>query len=47
MRTHDLIVIGAGSGNMVVDDRFEHLRVAIVEDRKFGGTCIKADPHRP
>lgn len=25
---------------MVVDDRFEHLRVAIVEDRKFGGTCV-------
>lgn len=40
MRTHDLIVIGAGSGNMVVDDRFEDLRVAIVEDRKFGGTCV-------
>ena len=40
MRTHDLIVIGAGSGNMVIDDRFEHLRVAIVEERKFGGTCV-------
>ncbi|MDY6996746.1 MAG: mycothione reductase [Actinomycetota bacterium] len=40
MRTHDLIVIGAGSGNMVVDDRFADLRVAIVEERKFGGTCV-------
>lgn len=40
MRTHDLIVIGAGSGNMVVDDRFADLDVAIVEERKFGGTCV-------
>jgi mycothione reductase len=40
VRTHDLVVIGAGSGNMVVDDRFAHLDVAIVDDRKFGGTCV-------
>ncbi|AFM15230.1 pyruvate/2-oxoglutarate dehydrogenase complex, dihydrolipoamide dehydrogenase component [Mycolicibacterium chubuense NBB4] len=40
MRTHDLVVIGAGSGNMVVDDRFADLDVAIVDDRKFGGTCV-------
>ena len=40
MRTHDLVVIGAGSGNMVVDDRFSGLDVAIIDDRKFGGTCV-------
>lgn len=40
MHTHDLVVIGAGSGNMVVDDRFADLDVAIVDDRKFGGTCV-------
>ena len=40
MRTHDLVVIGAGSGNMVIDDRFSDLDVAIVDDRKFGGTCV-------
>ncbi|PRC45422.1 mycothione reductase, partial [Mycobacterium sp. ITM-2017-0098] len=40
MRTHDLVVIGAGSGNMVIDDRFAHLDVAIIDDRKFGGTCV-------
>ncbi|MDA2891502.1 mycothione reductase [Mycolicibacterium sp. BiH015] len=40
MRRHDLVVIGAGSGNMVIDDRFSDLDVAIVDDRKFGGTCV-------
>ncbi|MDG4663272.1 mycothione reductase [Mycobacterium sp. 236(2023)] len=40
MRRHDLVVIGAGSGNMVVDDRFADLDVAIIDDRKFGGTCV-------
>lgn len=37
---YDLVVIGAGSGNTVVDDRFSHLRVAIVERGPFGGTCL-------
>ena len=40
MRTHDVLVIGAGSGNMVIDDRFADLDVAIIEERKFGGTCV-------
>lgn len=25
---------------MVIDDRFSHLDVAIIDDRKFGGTCV-------
>ncbi|MGW4509270.1 mycothione reductase [Streptomyces sp. NPDC004436] len=42
MRRHELVVIGAGSGNAVVDDSFADLDVAIVEDRWFGGTCLNA-----
>jgi mycothione reductase len=37
---YDLIVIGAGSGNSIVDEAFAGLRVALVEDGLFGGTCI-------
>ncbi|ODU00838.1 MAG: mycothione reductase [Pseudonocardia sp. SCN 72-86] len=40
MRHHDLLVIGAGSGNTVVDDSFADLDVAIVEEGRFGGTCL-------
>jgi mycothione reductase len=36
----DLIVIGAGSGNMIVDSKFDDLRVAIIEKGRFGGTCL-------
>ncbi|MFB6483252.1 mycothione reductase [Streptomyces virginiae] len=42
MRHHDLVVIGAGSGNAVIDDSFADLDVAIVEERWFGGTCLNA-----
>lgn len=42
MRHHDLIVIGAGSGNAVIDDSFSDLDVAVVEERWFGGTCLNA-----
>ena len=41
MSTHfDLAVIGTGSGNSIVDDRFAHRRVAIFEKGIFGGTCL-------
>jgi mycothione reductase len=40
MRQHDLLVLGTGSGNMVVDDSFADLDVAIVEQHRFGGTCL-------
>ncbi len=41
MRAFDLIVIGAGSGNSIVDERFAHQRVAILDNgRRFGGTCL-------
>lgn len=42
MRQHDLVVIGAGSGNAVIDDSFAGLDVAVVEERWFGGTCLNA-----
>ncbi len=37
---YDLVVLGAGSGNMIVDDRFADRRVAIVERDRYGGTCL-------
>ncbi len=41
MSTHfDLAIIGTGSGNSIVDGRFEDRRVAMIEDGIFGGTCI-------
>ena len=41
MRHHDLVVIGTGSGNAVVDDSFADLDVAVVEEEhRFGGTCL-------
>jgi pyruvate/2-oxoglutarate dehydrogenase complex dihydrolipoamide dehydrogenase (E3) component len=41
MTHHDLIVVGTGSGNRVIDDSFAALDVAIVEQaQRFGGTCL-------
>ncbi|MPZ84240.1 MAG: mycothione reductase [Actinophytocola sp.] len=39
--THvDLVIVGTGSGNSILDDRFADRRVAIVERGVFGGTCL-------
>ncbi len=40
MRHHDLAVLGSGSGNSLVDERFSGLDVAMVEHGVFGGTCL-------
>ncbi|MFJ6783087.1 mycothione reductase [Streptomyces yangpuensis] len=40
MRTYDLVIVGAGSGNTIVDERFSQLDVALVEEAAFGGTCL-------
>ena len=40
MAHHDLAVIGAGSGNTIVDHRFAGLDVLHVEGTRFGGTCL-------
>ena len=42
MRHHDLVIVGAGSGNAVIDDSFADLDVAIVAAGPFGGTCLNA-----
>ncbi|MGH3762375.1 mycothione reductase [Actinophytocola sp.] len=36
----DLVIIGTGSGNSILDERFAGWRVAIVERGVFGGTCL-------
>jgi mycothione reductase len=36
----DLCIIGTGSGNSIIDDRFDHLSMALVEMGTFGGTCL-------
>ncbi|MFD4585876.1 mycothione reductase [Streptomyces sp. NPDC058434] len=40
MRHYDLVVLGMGSGNMLLDDELAHLRTAVVEPDRFGGTCL-------
>ncbi|MGY4976502.1 mycothione reductase [Streptomyces sp. 900105755] len=40
MRHYDLVILGAGSGNMLLSEEFEQLRIAIVEPDRFGGTCL-------
>ncbi|MDX2704320.1 mycothione reductase [Streptomyces sp. PA03-6a] len=40
MPHYDLVVLGGGSGNMLIGDEFAHLRCAIVEPSRFGGTCL-------
>jgi mycothione reductase len=40
VRHFDLCIIGTGSGNSIIDDRFDQLSVALVEMGTFGGTCL-------
>ncbi len=42
MTTHhyDLVIIGAGSGNMLVTDELADWRIAVVDGGRFGGTCL-------
>ena len=42
MTNYDLVIIGTGSGNSILDERFAGWRVAIVEKGVFGGTCLNA-----
>jgi mycothione reductase len=37
---HDLVIIGSGSGNSILDSRFDGWDVAIIEHGVFGGTCL-------
>lgn len=36
----DVIIVGAGSGNMIPEPAMDGWRLAIVEPDKFGGTCL-------
>ncbi|CAM2897006.1 mycothione reductase [Prescottella defluvii] len=39
--THfDLAIIGSGSGNSILDERYDGMKVAILEEGTFGGTCL-------
>jgi mycothione reductase len=37
---YDLVIVGAGSGNMLPDRELSKWRVAVVESDRFGGTCL-------
>ncbi len=40
MRHFDIAIIGTGSGNSILDERYEDKKVAICEQGVFGGTCL-------
>jgi mycothione reductase len=40
VKHHDLIVIGTGSGNSVIDHSMADWDIAIIEERRAGGTCL-------
>ena len=40
MTHYDLAVIGTGSGNSILDERYRDMSVAICEQGVFGGTCL-------
>lgn len=37
---YDLIIIGAGSGNSIINEQMDGWRIAMVERGLFGGTCL-------
>ncbi|WP_129659280.1 mycothione reductase [Rothia uropygialis] len=39
-REYDLIVVGSGSGNSLIDHHWKDKKVAIVDGGVFGGTCL-------
>lgn len=40
MTHYDLAIIGTGSGNTILDERYTEMSVAICEQNIFGGTCL-------
>ena len=40
MTRSDLVIVGAGSGNMLPAGQFAGWRIAVVEAGRFGGTCL-------
>ncbi len=39
-RSFDLCIIGSGSGNTIIDERFRGRSVALIDSGTFGGTCL-------
>ncbi len=39
-RGYDLVIVGAGSGNMLPGQELDGWRIAVVEAGQFGGTCL-------
>ena len=39
-RAYDLVIVGAGSGNMLPSEELAGWRIAVVESDRFGGTCL-------
>ena len=37
---YDLIIIGTGSGNSIPTPEYDDVSIAIIEEGKFGGTCL-------
>ncbi|QCQ90690.1 mycothione reductase [Rhodococcus sp. SGAir0479] len=40
MSHFDIAIIGSGSGNSILDERYDGKKVAILEEGTFGGTCL-------
>jgi len=40
VHNYDLVIVGAGSGNMLPAREFAGWRIAVVESGRFGGTCL-------
>jgi mycothione reductase len=40
VETYDIAIIGTGSGNSILDERYAGKRVALCEQGTFGGTCL-------
>jgi mycothione reductase len=40
IHSYDLVIVGAGSGNMLPAKEFAGWRIAVVESDRFGGTCL-------
>lgn len=40
VHSYDLVIVGAGSGNMLPTEEFAGWRIAVVESDRFGGTCL-------
>src|SRR5450432_338151 len=38
--SYDLVIVGAGTGNMLPEKEFAGWRIAVVESSVFGGTCL-------